>query len=129
MTNSCYASELEQLILGRKQEFFYINGDRISCIVRNLKFVYQSVIASENLMSCAIEQLRLSASSAYRDAVLSYFVAHLEEERGHADWLANDLTTHGVEIAELDNDAMAMIGCQYYMIYHCRIQYCTIQLH
>jgi len=49
---------------------------------------------------------------------LSYFVQHLEEERDHAKWLFNDLNSHGVDIGSFDTNAMAMVGLQYYMIYH-----------
>lgn len=125
MISNCFASDLRQLIVRRKQDFFYVNGDSIQCIVRNLKFVYSSVVATENLISCAIEQLVLVEPSTYRDNILSYFVEHLEEERDHAKWLSDDLTTHGVDISNCDEDAMFMIGAQYYMIHH-KSPYCLL---
>ena len=125
MNDILFSNELEKTILNQKKDFFYVNGDNVNSIVRNLRFVYHSVIASENLLLCAIQQLMLSEASSYRDTVLSYFTEHLEEERGHAEWLAKDLTTHGISISDLDNDAMAMVGSQYYMIHH-RSPYCLL---
>ena len=118
MNTARVSSELEEMILRRKKEFYYVNGDSIRCIIDSLKFLYYSVIASENLISCAIEQLKMLDHSIYRDNLLSYFYIHLEEERGHDEWLANDLEAHGVDISGYDCNAMAMIGSQYYMIYH-----------
>lgn len=125
MKYSSHSCELEQLILSRKRDFFHVNVNRIDCIIRNLKFVYHSIVASENLLSCAIRQLELYEPSTYRDEVLLYFVEHLDEEKGHADWLAEDLTTHGISITELENDAMTMVGGQYYMLYH-KHPYCLL---
>jgi hypothetical protein len=120
-----FSSELEEMIRLRKRDFYYVNGDSILSIIENLKFVYAAVIASENLLSCAIEKLKVAEASAHRDGVLAYFIEHLEEERGHAKWLFNDLNGHGVELSDFDGDAMVMIGLQYYMIYHVH-PYCLL---
>lgn len=125
MNDTGFASELQEMILRRKGDFFYVNGDSIRCVIRNLKFIYSAVIASENLIACAIERLREMEKSAYRDNLMSYFIDHLEEERGHANWLGSDLGAHGVDVSDYDDDAMAMVGSQYYMIYH-RHPYCLL---
>jgi hypothetical protein len=118
MQGSDSSSKLEKMILQRKSIFFHVNINNIGCIIDNLKFVYYSVIATENLLSCAIAQLKKMECSTHNDGLLSYFIDHLEEEREHSKWLAEDLGTHGVNLDSYDENAMAMIGSQYYMIYH-----------
>ena len=118
MASAYVVSELRKIIIRRKGDFFYVNGDNIKCIVRNLKFVYDSVIATVELLSCAIKKLKEEESSPFRDQVLSYFIEHLEEERDHAGWLADDLVAHGVKLSSPDEDAMFMIGAQYYLVNH-----------
>ncbi len=113
-----FASSLEKMILHQKSEFFYVNINNIRKIVHNLKFVYYSVVASENLLAVAISQLQNLESTDFNNLLLSYYVNHLEEEQGHCKWLAEDLSSHGVDLSGYDLDAMAMIGSQYYMIYH-----------
>lgn len=125
MNQEWHPRDLENSIAQRKSNFFYVNSDSIRCIMRNLRFLYSSVVASENLLSCAAEQLKKHTSGIYRDKILSYYLEHLEEERDHAKWLADDLAAHGVIIEHHDLDAMRMIGAQYYMIFHCS-PYCLL---
>ena len=106
------------MILRRKREFFFVDTTEITRVVANLRFLYHSVIASENLLSCAISQLSVLAGPDCNGALQKYLVEHLEEERDEARLLAEDLESHGVIIGDCDVDAMAMVGSQYYMIYH-----------
>jgi hypothetical protein len=81
-------------------------------LVRNLIFVWHSIRASEHLLECAIA--RCSGELA------DYFRGHLEEERNHADWLAEDLRSVGVEVSrtKIPREAMEMVGSLYYLIFH-----------
>lgn len=81
-------------------------------LVRNLVWMWHVMVASEQLLECAIER----SSGELAD----YFRAHLEEERHHADWLAADLRTAGIEVArtKIPREAMEMVGSVYYLIFH-----------
>jgi pyrroloquinoline quinone (PQQ) biosynthesis protein C len=73
------------------------------------------------------EALRASRALAERDGVaagmLSYLERHIDEERGHDQWLLEDLETLGVSPAEVwarapaDSTARA-VGAQYYWVRH-----------
>lgn len=80
--------------------------------VKNAVMVYQIITASENL-------LRFAATYA-KGSLRDYYIHHLEEERGHEKWLAEDLKAMGVEIdrIELDPIIIEMPGVIYYMIAH-----------
>lgn len=81
-------------------------------LVRNLVFLFHMMRASENLLVMAASQ----ASGDLRE----YFERHLEEERGHAQWLAEDLKSVGIiaERTQLPREAMEMVGSVYYLIFH-----------
>lgn len=83
-----------------------------SRLLANLTFMHQLMVAAEPLLELAIE---------YSDGSLrDYFVQHLEEERGHAPWLADDLASAGVDIKASGPSriAVALAGGMYYMIRH-----------
>lgn len=82
-------------------------------LIANLVFVHQVAVASEELLQLAHD---CESSAELRD----YFAAHRDEERGHAQWLADDLATLGVDITKqpLSRTAVAMAGSMYYMIRH-----------
>ena len=68
----------------------------------------------------ACEQAHVDALSAH---LVPYLLRHADEERGHDDWLLEDMQTLGVERASLlarlpPPDVAAMIGAQYYWIAH-----------
>jgi Iron-containing redox enzyme len=81
-------------------------------ILANLAFTQQVITASEGLMEDAI-----ALSSG---ALKAYFMEHLEEERGHAKWLADDLKTAGIDMHKVPKirRAVEMAGAQYYLIKH-----------
>jgi hypothetical protein len=58
------------------------------------------------------------SQSSYSRQLLHYYIEHLQEERDHARWLYEDLTTHGITLVKPDEYAMSMIGVQYYMVFH-----------
>jgi hypothetical protein len=95
----------------------------------NLVFVHQLIVASEPLLELAIQRARKlhPAGEPMRKEVhgfsldlLRYFRSHLEEERGHANWLDDDLASADVSVqaCALQLDAVQMAGMQYYLVRH-----------
>lgn len=80
--------------------------------VNNLIFMHRIIIASEALLEEAVEH----AGGELRD----YLAAHLEEERRHDEWLAEDLASAGVDVSacQFQSEAVAAAGTQYYLIRH-----------
>lgn len=83
-----------------------------SVILSNLAFMHQVITASEALMQ---EALKVADGPLH-----AYLTAHAEEEQDHAQWLAADLLTSGVDVDKLPKfrRAVAMAGSQYYLIKH-----------
>lgn len=83
-----------------------------SNLVAHLVFIYQMMIASEQLLESAIEE----SHGKLKD----YFVAHLAEERNHAQWLREDILSAGVDVSTIKRIAAAveLAGSQYYLIKH-----------
>lgn len=84
-------------------------GNR-AAFVHNLKTMHELMVASEPLLEDAIEHTQ-------DPDLLAYYKAHVEEERGHADWLREDLESMG-ETVEPNMIAAACAGAQYYLIRH-----------
>lgn len=98
----------------RKEDSVIDLADRTTLIL-NLVWLHQVVVASENLMALAAAEAH-SAAKVFR----AYMTAHLEEERHHAEWLADDLRTVGVDVRKLplNRSAVELAGSQYYLIHH-----------
>lgn len=81
-------------------------------LIANLVFSHQVITASERLLEEAAEE---SEGDLRR-----YYLSHIEEERDHAKWLADDLKTAGIEVGSqpLMRLAVEMAGTQYYLIKH-----------
>lgn len=81
-------------------------------VIHNLIWLYQVMVASERLMEVAL--------SESEDVLFQYLDLHVEEERNHAEWLASDLATVGVDVAKLplNRSAVELAGSQYYFIFH-----------
>lgn len=96
--------------------------DLRSCavLVDNLIFAHQLMVASEQLVDFAVHRLETGSISAFERALLVYLREHVEEERGHAEWLARDLVTAGVIVATRPTswDAVQIVGAQYYQVLH-----------
>ena len=84
-------------------------------LIHNLIWIYQVIVASENLMAVALEEAPAAAK-----VLRNYMARHLEEERGHAKWLADDLAALGVDVSymPLNRSAVELAGSQYYLIHH-----------
>jgi hypothetical protein len=81
--------------------------------------------ASVPLMEAAAQRCRLLPPGDPSAGPLArYFGTHAEEERGHDDWLLEDLAVIGVPQPEtllagdLGDDIAALAGAQYYLIRH-----------
>lgn len=81
-----------------------------STFLRNLAFVYQLIIASEDLLR--------EAESKSTASLQAYFSEHLREEAHHAEWLADDLASADIDVRALpiSPEAVAMAGSQHYLI-------------
>jgi len=78
--------------------------------VAYLKFGHGIMRASASLLELAITK----AQGALRE----YYANHLEEERDHAAWLAQDLHLLGEVPPKIDHAAAATAGAQYYYLHH-----------
>ena len=83
------------------------------CMVANLVFMYQVIVASEDLMQQAHD-------AATNTVLRGYLDSHLPEEHDHAAWLRSDLLTIGIdpEKSKLIRSAAELVGTQYYLIQH-----------
>lgn len=68
----------------------------------------------------ASERLLKEAAEEATGRLKEYYVSHLEEEREHELWLADDLKSIGVNVKEIPPIRLAteMAGSQYYLIKH-----------
>lgn len=82
-------------------------------LIRNLIFLYHVISASENLLVVA-------AQACKDERLRAYFEHHLLEERGHAQWLAEDLASIDVNVRATPIPPLAreMVGSIYYAIFH-----------
>lgn len=81
-------------------------------LIHNLVLVHQIIVASEQLLVEAIEMSH--------GALREYYTKHLEEERKHEQWLADDLRDAGIDVNffETSFEVMELVGAQYYQIKH-----------
>ena len=79
-------------------------------LVQNLVFLHGIMTASENLMYLAAQDAK--------GWLRAYLLKHLEEERDHAKWMADDLKDEGVDISLPSIPAMELAGSMYYLIEH-----------
>lgn len=68
------------------------------------------MVASERLLEVALNECEYGR-------LRTYYLKHLNEERHHAEWLAEDLKKMGVT-PEYDYRAATIAGSQYYHIFH-----------
>lgn len=78
----------------------------------HLAFWYQVIISSELLLK---EAAFLLEEEGWEGDLKKFYLKHLEDERGHAKWLKEDLGDHPVE---LHFTAAALAGTAYYLVRH-----------
>jgi len=89
-----------------------------------LGVLYGSVQASVPLLETALDRARdLSPADPLAAGLVDYLRRHAEAERGHDEWLLQDLQSVGVASTELlsrppSSAVAALIGVQYYWILH-----------
>lgn len=88
------------------QSYDYANK---AVFARHLCLIRQVIEASEGLLEEAAQQ---------ESPCQAYFAEHLDEERGHARWLEQDIKNLGADPCGLDYAAVAFAGSQYYLIKH-----------
>ena len=81
-------------------------------VLANLIFMHQVMTASERLL--------FEAANETTGDLRAYYFAHMEEERGHVQWLADDLKSVGINVALMPKvqAAIALAGSQYYLMKH-----------
>jgi hypothetical protein len=89
-----------------------------------LRAGYGSIRASVPLLETALDRARdLSPADPLAAGLVDYLHRHAEEERGHDEWLLQDLASVGVGPAELlgrppSVAVAALVGAQYYWVLH-----------
>jgi hypothetical protein len=89
-----------------------------------LGVLYGSIRASVPLLEAARDRARdLSPADPLAAGLVDYLHRHAEEERGHDEWLLQDLQSVGVASAELlsrppSGAVAALVGAQYYWVLH-----------
>ena len=80
--------------------------------IDNLFFLYHTMKASETLLEIAAQKAEGSLAEYYR--------VHLEEERGHHKWLAEDLKSADVDVEDSSAPLYAemLVGMVYYRTLH-----------
>lgn len=87
-----------------------------------LKLSYQVIVASVPLMEVAHRRaLSLSSGDPVASGLAEYLDQHIEEERGHDQWLSKDLLVLGISPDTLNVPSpiiAGMVGAQYYWALH-----------
>ena len=110
-----FGHDLKSLLFVRRFSMQPVDLSNPRVLARNLHWLYHLMVASENL-------LLVAAASTFQegppDPLHLYFMEHLEEERGHAEWLKADLAEAGLPVGPVPREVMLTVGVQYYLIYH-----------
>jgi hypothetical protein len=109
-----FSAQLIQEIRQVQAQFKAPDLSSRSAMLGNLTFLYHVMKGSENLLKIAVQ-------CSIDDAFLhTYFIEHLEEERGHEAWLADDLASAGIDVrtSVIPRLAVEAVGSQYYLIQH-----------
>lgn len=106
------SQEFLHILALQRQETPAVDLQNRTAFLSNLVYLWHVIRASERLLEVAIEH-----SS---DSLRKYFLDHLEEERGHAKWLAEDLATADIAMRRTDFLPLAaeMVGIIYYFVQH-----------
>ena len=89
-----------------------------------LGVLYGSIRASVPLLEAARDRARdLSPADPLAAGLVDYLRRHADEERGHDEWLLQDLQSVGVASTELlsrppSGAVAALVGAQYYWVLH-----------
>lgn len=81
--------------------------------LRFLQLQYGVMVASGQLLRVALQQ-----AYRYDTFVRKYYERHEVEERDHGEWARMDLLAAGGDPQIVDLELAALVGTQYYLIYH-----------
>ncbi len=111
-------------VMGTSAAEFW-NHPQLDSLYRELLIVQHSIIrASVPLMQFAESEARARSDDCpTAGAVAQYLEQHITEERGHDDWLLEDLEFLGVRREEVlarmpDSNIASLVGAQYYWSRH-----------
>ena len=107
-----HSEQLISVLEDVRRQYPAVDLTKPRTFLRNLIFLHNVITASEHMLEVAVK----CAHGHLRE----YYEAHLEEERRHETWLADDLESAGVDVSALtiSPEAVAMAGSQYYLIFH-----------
>lgn len=115
------------LVAPRMQEQlsrFWNHSQFEQVFLKHMEFLYHSISASVPLMEAALQRSQEISDSCPVAAILvPYLSKHIEEERGHDQWLLDDLELLGRSTADIQSQipptsVATQIGSQYYYINH-----------
>ncbi len=118
MNDISFSGALLTRIRDAKRELMSIDGRRIAVVIKNLTFLHDAVVASEQLLFEAAQLVDSLPHEPFQSRLSEYYRSHLEEERGHLTWLRSDLESVGVHPGAPNQHAMEMVGTQYYLLKH-----------
>lgn len=113
-----FAANLLKMNSSTRRVAASIDPSQRQVVIDNLLFIRDCVVATEKLLEEGADATLVLSPSSFHSALLQYFKKHLEEERGHLDWIERDLRAAGVQGRETCRYAMALVGTQYYLIKH-----------
>lgn len=94
-----------------------LNYHEKNVVLVNLLFMQQVMTASHDLLKTALYSI---GRGKFENALAAYYNEHMNEEKGHAAWLARDLKSADIDVRKmtLSRKAVEMAGTQYYLIRH-----------
>jgi hypothetical protein len=113
-----FSGVLIEDIRKRKKKSLTIDAGSYEVVIGNLKYLYDCMIASEQILVDASTAADNLPNSPFIERLARYYRSHSAEERCHAGWLRDDLQSSGVRVGPPGRLAMAMIGTQYYLLKH-----------
>jgi hypothetical protein len=113
-----FANTLIDNIRKLKRAYTIIDGTQRGTVIKNLLFLHDVVVASEQLLEEAGQSAALLPKTPFHERLVSYFQSHVEEERGELKVLQRDLSSAGVTPGVPNPLATAMVGTQYYLLKH-----------
>lgn len=91
------------------RRFPLIDYGQRNVYAEHMRLLHQIIAASEGL---------LEEAAKIESPCRSYFLEHLEEERDHEKWLAQDIENLGMGVGSMEYLAASLAGTQYYLIKH-----------
>ena len=110
--------------LNEQLDRFWNHSNFSEVFVNHLFRLYHSVKASAQLLEGALERSKfLSPTCPVAAALVVYFAEHVQEEKGHDEWLLDDMELLGIKRGNVTSqipptDVAALIGSQYYYMRH-----------